>query len=698
MNLLELVKKQKWKEVLIEIEKPDIEINIKDESGNYLIHFIILSNQIEILNELLKKNVQLNILDFEGRSILYLPIKLRNDKIIEIILEYDKTSIGIDLIDFQDRHNNIPLHYAILFNNKFALELLLKYNSDINTIDRNQNNALHLSIKSKQLDICKILFNYIKKKTYILNYQNKNGETILHIACNLELIEIIKLILEHPNIDVNIQDFDYQLTPVMYAIYLNNQIIIDLLIKYHINVNKADYQGNTPLHHCILENQYKSYQKLIHLYTNFDITNINGETLLHLILTNPIIYLNKNILKEYNIELLIKNTNLNIQDNKGNTPLHYLCKLNMWNLYSLKNINIFVTNIEMKSPLDYTSDKEKLIDIVTKNYIQILQTSNEQWKNPIDNKCKKLKNYDKCYDTIKKFILKNKISFPMKMKHFIFFENKKNINFTTFTGISLDVICGLIYLKQKYKCCISLTKDFIRNKKLEEFYKQNGILKSFEYNNFEISWVFKHLFIPNNMFDLIRNCKQKTFIIPIGIELLNGSHSNILIIHKNDQEYEIERFEPNGYDFPFDFNYNPDLLDSLIIEQFKNNDFNFKYYRPIDYLPKIGFQLLESNEHIIHKKIGDPSGFCAAWSLWWTDYRIKHSDIDRKELVIKLINSIKLKNISFKNLIRNYSQNITKFRDNILKKLNLTINNIVNDNITEEQFNNINNYIISNYL
>ena len=52
------------------------------------------------------------------------------------------------------------------------------------------------------------------------------------------------------------------------------------------------------------------------------------------------------------IELLIDQSNLNFQDNKGNTPLHLICKKNLWNDYKniliKKKLNIFILNMKIK--------------------------------------------------------------------------------------------------------------------------------------------------------------------------------------------------------------------------------------------------------------------------------------------------------------------------------------------------------------
>jgi hypothetical protein len=181
----------------------------------------------------------------------------------------------------------------------------------------------------------------------------------------------------------------------------------------------------------------------------------------------------------------------------------------------------------------------------------------------------------------------------------------------------------------------------------------------------------------------LSSSKIRFIIIPLGIELEEGSHANYLIFDK--KTYELERFEPYGSSSPYKFNYNSKLLDSVLNFKFNEIDISIKYVSPDKYLPKIGFQYFDVYEAKT-QKIGDPGGFCALWSIWYADMRLSYPDIDRVSLVNKLLKEIKRNNISFKDLIRNYSVNITNIRDTIFKKVGITINEWINDQISKNQF------------
>jgi len=115
------------------------------------------------------------------------------------------------------------------------------------------------------------------------------------------------------------------------------------------------------------------------------------------------------------------------------------------------------------------------------------------------------------------------------------------------------------------------------------------------------------------------------------------------------------------------------------------------------YLPVIGFQIIENFNEIKCKRIGDPDGFCGIWCIWWAYQKLQNYKINSKILCLELIKEIKYKNINFKELIRNFSKNITKLRDGYLKKFNLDINDWVSGNYNEDILIHLDKIICDNY-
>lgn len=729
--LFDLLKDNKYDQFEKYLNKEkDIDINIRDETGNYLLTYAIIKNNIEIVKLLLSKGCRIDITDQEGKSILYLPIKYNYNDIIDLLIDYNKHSIGISIIDVKDTRNNIALHYSIIYKNINAIDILLKANSNPNIVDENGNNSLHLAVYTKKYEICKKIIN----QDVNINAKTAVGETALHIAINFQLESIIKLLIDN-GIDINSQDYNNEITPLIYAVNLNNKNIAKLLLYNQADPNIQDFVGNTAIHYTVIEEMFEILLELLNsekfIRPNFNIYNLNGKLPLHLLLEKDKIYENQIM------EKLINVTNLNFQDGEGNTPFHHICSKKIWRSYKdilvKKKINCFIKNHKKKRPIDFIPKNEinEFLEMMTNSYLYVLRNYNTVWKEQWENLCNKElfydqlnkqelniineqlgKNYNKKDNTdVCYHIVNNKLneiykentdnqdnqcdsntSYPLKKsrKCINIAANTNSVELCNFIGSTLDILMGLIYLLKKYNyACSTLTSNFMINKDLCNYYTSIGINANnkCEFMNFEIVWIYKKLFFSENFVNNFKKCindrNVRFIIIPLGIEILEGNHANYLIFDK--KTYEIERFEPYGSASPYKFNYNSKLLDNVLTYKFNEIDTNIKYISPDKYLPKIGFQYLDSYETRT-RKIGDPGGFCALWSIWYTDMRLQYPDVDRKALVNKLLKEIKLNNISFKNLIRNYSINITEIRDSLFKLSEMTINDWINDQYTEEQF------------
>ena len=138
----------------------------------------------------------------------------------------------------------------------------------------------------------------------------------------------------------------------------------------------------------------------------------------------------------------------------------------------------------------------------------------------------------------------------------------------------MDVIAGMYKLYDINNDIVTTlnNQNLLHNPELDTCYKQNGIKKNIiDFFNVEIVWVYQNICLIHGLDQLIKNyikSKKRFLIIPIGIELSNGSHSNILIYDKHTNI--MERFEPNGSDVPPNYNYNEKQLDKILYNYFIN--------------------------------------------------------------------------------------------------------------------------------
>ena len=134
-----------------------------------------------------------------------------------------------------------------------------------------------------------------------------------------------------------------------------------------------------------------------------------------------------------------------------------------------------------------------------------------------------------CKDKIRKTILEDKNSVPRYEDLNLNFNNDIVMNNNCFyTGSTLDIVFGLIFLSKFQNVNFILSYPLSENNKLNEYYKKIGNYKStkFEFNNIEILWSYHKLILIENFDSLLIDSlnKNKRFIvIPLGIELEEGS-------------------------------------------------------------------------------------------------------------------------------------------------------------------------------
>jgi len=703
-HLLELVRNKNIKELekILKTNKK-IDVNYKEDDNDPLIFYVLLFNYENILDLILNRNVRLDLLDVDGKSILFNPIKHNYISSLKKILIYDSKHIGISILDIKDKYGLTSLHYSIIFNKFDIFKILLEYKANYLSVNNDNLNCFYLCIQMNRKDFFTYLLN-LENVPSEINFNNNNKETLLHYAIKEERYDFIEHILSK-KINVNGQESIAGLTALHMAIIKNNIKTIKQIIMngVNININIQDYYGNSPLHYAISEKNDEIIKFIIKNNPNYNLINIDGDTALHNYLENN--NMNKEIL-----QILITNTNLNIQNNFGTTCLKMLLDLELFidykDILEKKELNFFIQDNDGQD-LEYYLDEQNILKTVINSYYNEIINKNvvftekwEQWCKLKTLKINKNEPIEICKEKIKDVIKREKRSLPKLKNLNLHLDNGIFLNACFYTGIPLDILFGLIFLYEtfkKSKFALILDYPLTVNTPLEKYYEKIGYDYPFklEFSNCEILWSFQKIFYPS-FFDFefakkIKDNNIKYIAIPLGIELSNGSHANILFVDKINMT--IERFEPNGANYPIGLNYNPHLLDITLENKFI--EYELKFIKPDDFLPTIGFQILENIEDNKCKKLGDPNGFCGVWCTWWVYHRLNNSNVKNTDLANLLIQDIKIKNISYKNLIRNFAFNIVELRDKKLKKYKIDINDWMVGNIELDTINQIEKEILN---
>ena len=147
----------------------------------------------------------------------------------------------------------------------------------------------------------------INRKDLDINLQNKNGNSILHLAAKIKNESLQREILKNPKVNINTQN-EQQNTALHVAIKENNISYAKMLIKNEkINIDSKNINGMTPLMMAIEKDQNEIVNELLeNIHNNDSLSN----KLLH-------IACEKNNYEQFTI-LIKRGLDYN---SKNNTPL-----------------------------------------------------------------------------------------------------------------------------------------------------------------------------------------------------------------------------------------------------------------------------------------------------------------------------------------------------------------------------------------
>ncbi|KAJ3443816.1 ada2a-containing complex component 3 isoform d [Anaeramoeba flamelloides] len=291
---------------------------------NFAINF---NHNNEIIKLFLKQKINLNSKNFQNQNSLHLICINENEEILDYIYNDKLMKKEIEkIINEVDVFNKTALFYAIEKENLFIIRILLELGTNIEKLDYNLMNALHLTIKLNNSNICK-LFHQNKKANVQLkkstNIANKNLDYPIHTAVLNSNIKNLFLLLLY-DADINKVNKKNQ-TGLHLASKKADLKMIDFLLKNGVDTNIRDDENCYSIYYiCSILNKNLAYQAFSIFYNliKFDQLNEkNGQ--------NSLTCLHKSILNknEKLSRLLIDiGSDVNIPNKKNETPLHLAIK------------------------------------------------------------------------------------------------------------------------------------------------------------------------------------------------------------------------------------------------------------------------------------------------------------------------------------------------------------------------------------
>ena len=313
----------------------------QDEKGRSLLHFIIEEEkEFSSLDNFQK-------LETSSSDDFIVPFSLNQQGNIDDTFLSHLLQDGQMNVDIQDNEGYTPLHQAMLFGNKQAIYLLLRYKGLQDFTLKNCFPLLHSAMNSKDYGLLNFCFNVLNID---VNVQDGEGCTLLHRSVINKDSVATGLILKQKKVDLSIED-NKGFTPLSLSVYFKNDLATEMLLQCRnfsdpllpkdllltcvaikfkdkmllewckentkFDVNCPDKEGLTLLQKAVIDQKIERCEMLLLLPgIDLNVVDNKGRTLLHICIEN----------KDYaSLELLLKQENIdvNLQNADGKTPIGF---------------------------------------------------------------------------------------------------------------------------------------------------------------------------------------------------------------------------------------------------------------------------------------------------------------------------------------------------------------------------------------
>ena len=254
----------------------------------------------------------------------------------------------------KDKEYEIPLINASRVGNYKAVKALINMGANLEETDMRDDTSLLVASEKGNYKTVKIL---IKAGANIKKYDGYGNYSPFTVACRENCIKTVKVLLKN-NIEYNQEDIDYAISeasengyfhivkilisiganvnfqerfhrfiPIMYAIEIDCEDTIKVLLKAGANIEHLNTKGINSIMIAI----HNDNLKILKILLNY-ITDINLFDYLNYAITCNV---NKNINIDIIKELIKNGANINTYDPYNNTPLIYAAKKNNFELVKL---------------------------------------------------------------------------------------------------------------------------------------------------------------------------------------------------------------------------------------------------------------------------------------------------------------------------------------------------------------------------
>ncbi|XP_026864859.2 ankyrin repeat domain-containing protein 55 isoform X1 [Electrophorus electricus] len=216
-------------------------INTQDACGRTSLSLATYLGWLEGCVCLLRNGAKQNIPDKNGRLPLHAATAEVDLRLMAVLLQQST----LCEINHQDNEGMTALHWASFHNRPEHVQALLQKGADPTLVDKDFKTALHWAVQSGSRFMCSLILDH-HLGCSVINYDDENGKTCVHIAAAAGFSDIIYELARVPETNLQALDVDER-TPLHWAAAAGKEECVQALLQLGVEPGPRDINENTPL-------------------------------------------------------------------------------------------------------------------------------------------------------------------------------------------------------------------------------------------------------------------------------------------------------------------------------------------------------------------------------------------------------------------------------------------------------------------
>ncbi|XP_056592835.1 ankyrin repeat domain-containing protein 55 isoform X1 [Triplophysa dalaica] len=216
-------------------------INTQDACGRTSLSLATYLGWLEGCVCLLRNGARQNIPDKNGRLPIHAATAETDFRLMAVLLQQST----LCEINHQDNEGMTALHWASFHNRPEHVRALLQKGADPTLVDKDFKTALHWAVQSGSRFMCSLILDHHMGSS-VINYDDENGKTCVHIAAAAGFSDIICELARIPETNLQALDVDER-TPLHWAAAAGKDECVQVLLEMGVESSPRDINENTPL-------------------------------------------------------------------------------------------------------------------------------------------------------------------------------------------------------------------------------------------------------------------------------------------------------------------------------------------------------------------------------------------------------------------------------------------------------------------